>query len=104
MSRSAQPRADESVGLARRLKAYSREVCTQMPRVTIKTGILGPDGKEEALSEFLCDVPGCPNIATEVVGCAKEIGVVVAWCEEHAAARRALRVDKDASDRRTSRR
>ena len=39
-----------------------------MPRVTIPTGIFGPDGREEELSEFLCDAPDCPNIATEAIG------------------------------------
>jgi hypothetical protein len=55
-----------------------------MPRVTIKTGVIGPDGREEELSDYLCDAPGCPNVATEVVGCVKEVGLIVAVCLEHA--------------------
>jgi hypothetical protein len=58
-----------------------------MPRVTIRTGFFTPDGQEEELSEFLCDVPGCPNVATEVVGCIREIGLAAVVCEQHAASR-----------------
>lgn len=56
-----------------------------MPRVTIKTGILGPDGREEELAEFLCDAPGCPNIATQVLGFCRELRIFTAMCKEHAA-------------------
>jgi hypothetical protein len=59
-----------------------------MPQVTIKTGIAGPDGREEELSEYLCDWPGCPNIAAHVLGCVKELGLSVAVCEQHVAAGR----------------
>ena len=55
-----------------------------MPRVTIRTGVIGPDGREEELTEYLCDAPDCPNVATEVVGCVKELRLVVATCPEHA--------------------
>ena len=55
-----------------------------MPRVTIRTGFLAPDGREEELSEYLCDAPGCLNIATHVVACIKEIALSVVTCEEHA--------------------
>ena len=58
-----------------------------MPRVTIATGVVTPEGTEEKLSEFLCDVPGCANIATGVAGFIKELGLVAVWCAEHAAAR-----------------
>ena len=67
-----------------------------MPRVTIKTGFLEPDGKEEELTEFLCDISGCPNIATELAGCVKELGVALAICEEHA---RALKTSRATIDR-----
>jgi hypothetical protein len=40
-----------------------------MPRVTMRTGFIGADGQDEELSEFVCDAPGCPNIATDVLGC-----------------------------------
>jgi hypothetical protein len=57
-----------------------------MPQVTIKTGMTGPDGHEEKLSEYLCDWPGCPNVADQVLGCVKEVGLTVAFCKKHAAA------------------
>ena len=56
-----------------------------MPRVTIRTGILGPDGREEELAEFLCDARDCPNIATQVLGFCRELGIFTAMCPEHAA-------------------
>jgi hypothetical protein len=51
--------------------------------VTIKTGLLDPDGREEELTEYLCDYPNCPNFATKAFGC-KELGLMNAVCEEHA--------------------
>lgn len=57
-----------------------------MPQVTIKTGIPAANGAEEELKEYICDWPGCPNVAEEVLGCVKEIGLTVALCKEHAAA------------------
>jgi hypothetical protein len=54
-----------------------------IPQVTIKTGLTTPDGREEQLTEYLCDHPGCPNIATQVLGCAKDLGLVAAVCDEH---------------------
>lgn len=55
-----------------------------IPQVTIKTGLTTPDGCEELLTEYLCDHPGCPNIAMHVLGCVKEIGAMAAVCDEHA--------------------
>jgi hypothetical protein len=55
-----------------------------IPQVTIKTGMTTPEGQEEQLTEYLCDWPGCGNVATQVLGCVKEIGVCAAVCEEHA--------------------
>jgi len=57
-----------------------------MPQVTIQTGFSGPDGHEEKLTEYLCDWPDCPNVATHVLGCVRGIGVHAAVCEEHLAA------------------
>jgi hypothetical protein len=31
-----------------------------IPRVTIKTGLTTPDGREELLTEYLCDHPAVP--------------------------------------------
>lgn len=55
-----------------------------MPSVTYKTGFADANGREETLTEYLCDWPGCLDIAEHVVGCAKEIGVTVALCAKHA--------------------
>ena len=54
-----------------------------MPRVTIKTGLLDPDGCEEELIEYLCDYPNCPNIATDMVG-SRELRQMASLCEVHA--------------------
>jgi hypothetical protein len=56
-----------------------------LPRVVIATGIAGPDGREEKLSEHLCDHPDCANIAVEVVGVVRELAQGFALCAEHAA-------------------
>ena len=55
-----------------------------MPQVTIKTGIVGPHGCEEKLTEYLCDWPGCPNVAEQVLGYVKELGLAIAVCPQHA--------------------
>jgi len=55
-----------------------------MRSVTIRTGQVGSDGQEESITEYLCDSPDCPNIATHIVACVKDIGLSIALCEEHA--------------------
>jgi hypothetical protein len=60
-----------------------------MARVTIKTGFMDPDGREEELVEYICDYPDCPNIATSVLGCLKELRLMAAVCDVHAATVRA---------------
>lgn len=54
-----------------------------MPLVTIRTGLPTADGGEEVLTEYLCDWPGCPNIAVHPLGCIREIRAMVVVCEEH---------------------
>jgi hypothetical protein len=54
-----------------------------MPHVTIKTGFKTPDGDEETLSEYLCDMPGCPNIAVHLLGGIAELRAIAVVCEEH---------------------
>jgi hypothetical protein len=56
-----------------------------MSQVTIKTGLTTPDGREEELTEYLCDYPDCPNFATRLVGCLVELRLMAAVCELHAA-------------------
>ena len=58
-----------------------------MPQVVVASGIIGPDGCEDKLSEYLCDSPGCPNIASHVLGYIREIGAAIAVCDEHAGPR-----------------
>ena len=54
----------------------------KMPPVTIRTII---DGREEMLSEYLCDWPECPNVAVEVLGVVRDLRMRAAVCAEHAA-------------------
>ena len=56
-----------------------------MPQITIKAGEAGPEGTEETLTEYFCDFPGCWNVATQVLGYARGIGVASAVCDSHAA-------------------
>jgi len=56
-----------------------------MPHVTIATGFMAEDGREEILTEYLCDVADCPNPAAQVMGFAREAGGGFAVCVEHAA-------------------
>jgi hypothetical protein len=53
-----------------------------MPQVTIRTNF---DGREETISEYICDWPNCPNVAVELLGVVRELRLVAAVCEEHAA-------------------
>jgi hypothetical protein len=59
-----------------------------VPRVIIKTGLPGVDGREEELVEYVCDIPGCPNVATQVLGHVAELGVASVVCENHAPKKR----------------
>src|SRR5277367_194366 len=49
-----------------------------IPQVTIKTGLKTPDGREGLLTEHFCDHPGCPNIATHALGCARDLSLPAA--------------------------
>jgi hypothetical protein len=53
-----------------------------MPQVTLRTTV---DGREETLSEYLCDWPDCPNVAVSVVGIVRELRIRSVMCAEHAA-------------------
>ena len=53
-----------------------------MPQVTIRTLV---DGREETLSEYLCDWPDCPNVAVHELGMVRELRFRSAMCSEHAA-------------------
>jgi hypothetical protein len=60
---------------------------------TVKTGRLRPDGREEELTEYLCDWSGCANVAVHVLGCVKELVLPLALCVEHATTSRSAAHD-----------
>ena len=53
-----------------------------MPQVTIRTTI---NGREETMTEYLCDWSDCPNVAIEVLGVVRSLRLSAAVCAEHAA-------------------
>jgi hypothetical protein len=53
-----------------------------VPQVTLRSIV---DGREETLSEYLCDWPDCPNVAVRAVGVVRELRLRAAMCAEHAA-------------------
>lgn len=53
-----------------------------MPQVTLRTTV---DGREESISEFICDWKDCPNVAVEVVAVIRELRAASMMCPEHAA-------------------
>jgi hypothetical protein len=61
-----------------------------MPRITIRAGFPAADGQEqeEILTEYLCDWPGCPNVAVHNLGAIAELRVMAVVCEEHIPRRR----------------
>jgi hypothetical protein len=65
------------------LETISSYTAGRVPKIIIKTGLPGPDGREEELSEFMCDIPGCPNVAVHVLGASKALGVFSTVCQEH---------------------
>jgi hypothetical protein len=60
-----------------------------MPKVTLRTGFIGPDGAEEVLTEYMCDWPGCSEIAVHVIGVVRELRMMCVFCDRHAAEVRA---------------
>jgi hypothetical protein len=50
-----------------------------MPQVTLRTIV---DGREEAISEYICDWPDCPQVGVHVFAVARLRAIV---CAEHAA-------------------
>jgi len=54
-----------------------------MPWITIKTDLTTRDGEEEELTEYLCDYPGCPNVATNMLGSIPALRVMASVCNEH---------------------
>jgi hypothetical protein len=64
-----------------------------MPQVTLRTVV---NGREEVISQYMCDWPNCPHEAVHQVGMVPELRVRAAVCAEHAA-RIASRKGEDAS-------
>jgi hypothetical protein len=54
----------------------------RVPQVTLRITV---DGREETISEYLCDWPDCPKAAVHVVGVIRELRIRAAMCAEHAA-------------------
>jgi hypothetical protein len=52
-----------------------------MPRVTLR--IETADHKEAKVTEYICDVPDCPNQAEHVLGFSRELGGFAAVCAPH---------------------
>jgi hypothetical protein len=77
----------KNLGIAERQVAY-------MPQVTIKTGIAGPDGREEELTEYLCDLAGLPECRRARTRTrARELGLTCAVCQQHATTSRDADID-----------
>jgi hypothetical protein len=53
-----------------------------LPQVTLRAVV---DGREETLTGYLCDWPGCPNVAVTSLGVVRDLGMRAAVCAEHAA-------------------
>ena len=68
-----------------------------MPRVTIRTGIIGPNGQEEVLTEYMCDWPDCPNVAEHVAGVVRQLGLAAVMCDQHAATQRKPKPSPDSN-------
>jgi len=60
-----------------------------MPWVPNATGTGDPAKPEKESGRYVCDHPGCSNEAKHVLGCAKEIAMCVAVCDQHAEPRSA---------------
>jgi len=52
-----------------------------VPQVTLRTIV---DGREETLTEYLCDWPACPNVAVTSLGVVRDLCMRAAVCAEHA--------------------
>ncbi len=53
-----------------------------MPRLTVR--VETPDGKDDTLTEYICDWPDCPNVAEHVLGVVRELRSFAAVCTSHA--------------------
>jgi hypothetical protein len=53
-----------------------------VPQVTLRIVV---DGREETMTEYMCDWPDCPDVAVHVVGVVAELRLRAMMCREHAA-------------------
>ena len=60
-----------------------------MPLVTLRT--VDSDNNEQTITEYICDWPGCPNVAEHFVGVLSDIRAMAAVCKKHAALIKARR-------------
>jgi len=54
-----------------------------MPWVPSETGTGDQDKSNKESGRYVCDHPGCSNEAKHVLGCAKELAMCIAMCDEH---------------------
>jgi hypothetical protein len=52
-----------------------------VPQITLRATV---DGSEETITEYICDWPGCPNVAVEVLGVVRSLRLRAVVCAEHA--------------------
>ena len=52
----------------------------KMPMISLK--FQNKDNREEILNEYFCDIPGCGNIATNVLGFNRELGQAFVVCDD----------------------
>jgi hypothetical protein len=64
-----------------RLAHFARQ-WKYMPQLTLRTTV---NGREEAISEYICDWPDCPQPAVHVLGVVRGLRLRAAVCAEHAA-------------------
>jgi hypothetical protein len=55
-----------------------------MPWVPSESGTGDQDKSNKESGRYVCDHPGCSNEAKHVLGCAKELAMCIAMCDEHA--------------------
>jgi hypothetical protein len=63
-------------------QAPQQQRIDSVPQITIRTTF---SGREEAISEYICDWPDCPAVAVHVVAFVRELRLRSVMCAEHAA-------------------
>ena len=60
-----------------------------MADVMIESSKTTPRGQKVTLTRYLCDWPGCDNVAEHVLGVRRDLGLFAAICKDHAGLQRA---------------